>query len=249
MSINSGLQGRRILITGATSGLGAHFASVFARQGASVILTGRREALLEEQVRGFASQGLGASYIVADVNDSESRKHIAQTAGEIDVLVNNAGIVIDKPATAQTEADWDSVVDTNLKSMFFLAQEMLEGLKARSGAVINIASILGLRQAGSVMPYAVSKAGVIQLTKTLALEWARYGVRVNALAPGYIETELNAEFWSTPAGLAMIKRIPQRRLGRLQDLDGPILLLGSDSSAYMTGSVIVVDGGHVTSSL
>ncbi|EEA00300.1 short-chain dehydrogenase/reductase SDR [Burkholderia sp. H160] len=214
-----------------------------------MILTGRREALLEEQVRGFINQNLSASYIVADVNDSESRKHIAQTAGEIDVLVNNAGIVIDKPATAQTEADWDSVIDTNLKSMFFLAQEMLEGLKARSGTVINIASILGLRQAGSVMPYAVSKAGVIQLTKTLALEWARYGVRVNALAPGYIETELNSEFWSTPAGLAMIKRIPQRRLGRLQDLDGPILLLGSDASAYMTGSVIVVDGGHVTSSL
>ena len=99
------------------------------------------------------------------------------------------------------------------------------------------------------MPYAVSKAGVIQLTKVLALEWARYGVRVNALAPGYIETELNSEFWSTPAGLAMIKRIPQRRLGRLQDLDGPVLLLASDASAYMTGSVIVVDGGHVTSSL
>lgn len=249
MSTNSSLHGRRILITGATSGLGAHFASVFARQGASVILTGRREALLEEQVRGFINQGLSASYIVADVNDSESRKHIAQTAGEIDVLVNNAGIVIDKPAIAQTEADWDSVIDTNLKSMFFLAQEMLEGLKARSGTVINIASILGLRQAGSVMPYAVSKAGVIQLTKALALEWARYGVRVNAIAPGYIETELNSEFWSTAAGLAMIKRIPQRRLGRLQDLDGPILLLGSDASAYMTGSVIVVDGGHVTSSL
>ncbi|MFB9123794.1 SDR family oxidoreductase [Paraburkholderia dipogonis] len=249
MSIDSSFQGRRILITGATSGLGAHFASVFARQGASVILTGRREALLEEQVRGFVNDGVNASYIVADVNDSESRKHIARTAGEIDVLVNNAGIVIDKPATAQTEADWDSVIDTNLKSMFFLAQEMLEGLKARSGTVINIASILGLRQAGSVMPYAVSKAGVIQLTKVLALEWARYGVRVNALAPGYIETELNSEFWSTPAGLAMIKRIPQRRLGRLQDLDGPVLLLASDASAYMTGSVIVVDGGHVTSSL
>ena len=238
-----------MLITGATSGLGAHFASVFARQGASVILTGRREALLEEQVRGFVNDGFSASYIVADVNDSESRKHIARTAGEIDVLVNNAGIVIDKPATAQTEADWDSVIDTNLRSMFFLAQEMLEGLKARSGTVINIASILGLRQAGSVMPYAVSKAGVIQLTKVLALEWARDGVRVNALAPGYIETELNSEFWSTPAGLAMIKRIPQRRLGRLQDLDGPVLLLASDASAYMTGSVIVVDGGHVTSSL
>ncbi len=249
MSTNSSFRGRRILITGATSGLGAHFASVFARQGASVILTGRREALLEEQVKCFINQGLSASYIVADVNDSESRKHIAQTAGEIDVLINNAGIVIDKPATAQTEADWDSVIDTNLKSMFFLAQEMLEGLKARSGTVINIASILGLRQAGSVMPYAVSKAGVIQLTKALALEWERYGVRVNAIAPGYIEKELNSEFGSTPAGLAMIKRIPQRRLGRLQDLDGPILLLGSDASAYMTGSVIVVDGGHVTSSL
>jgi hypothetical protein len=119
----------------------------------------------------------------------------------------------------------------------------------RGGSIINIASILGVRQAGGVLPYAVSKAGVIQLTKTLALELARFRIRVNALAPGYLDTELNGTFWKSDAGLAMIRRIPQRRLGRLDDLDGPLLLLASDASAYMTGSVVAVDGGHLVSTL
>jgi NAD(P)-dependent dehydrogenase (short-subunit alcohol dehydrogenase family) len=119
----------------------------------------------------------------------------------------------------------------------------------RAGSIINIASILGFRQAGGLLPYAVTKAGVIQMTKVLALELARFDIRVNALAPGYIETEINRHFWATDAGKAMIRRIPQRRLGRLEDLDGPLLLLASDSSAYMTGSVIAIDGGHLVSSL
>jgi NAD(P)-dependent dehydrogenase (short-subunit alcohol dehydrogenase family) len=243
------LEGKRILVTGASSGLGAHFASFFAACRAEVILVGRRIGVLDELVQGLRSEGGNASCMQIDVNDAASRRAMAEAVGELDVLVNNAGIVTDKPAMQQTESDWDAVLDTNLKAMFFGSLELMPALKARKGAIVNVASILGLRQAGNVLPYAVSKAGVVQLTKSLALEWARHGVRVNAIAPGYIETELNQEFWQSSPGEALIKRIPQRRLGRLEDLDGPMLLLCSDASRYMTGTVLVVDGGHLTSSL
>jgi NAD(P)-dependent dehydrogenase (short-subunit alcohol dehydrogenase family) len=135
--------------------------------------------------------------------------------------------------------------------MFLVAQAAAKAMRAagKPGSIINIASILGLRQAGAVLPYAVSKAGVIQMTKTLALELARFNIRVNALAPGYLETELNRDFWATQAGQALIKRIPQRRLGQLKDLDGPLLLLASDAARYITGAVLAVDGGHLVSSL
>lgn len=165
-------------------------------------------------------------------------------------MVNNAGLVREGPASVHSEDDWDTVLDTNLKGMFFLAQAMAVGMRTRGGgSIINVASILGLRQAGGVVSYAVSKAGVVQLTKTLALEWARDGIRVNALAPGYIDTDINRDFWSTEAGKALIKRIPQRRLGKLQDLDGPLLLLASDASRYITGTVLAVDGGHLVNTL
>ncbi|BBU33432.1 3-oxoacyl-ACP reductase (plasmid) [Burkholderia sp. THE68] len=243
------LRGRRVLITGASSGLGAHFAALFAGCRAEVILAGRRISVLEERVQHLRSEGCAASCVQVDVNDAASRKALAESIGELDVLVNNAGIVIDRPALQQSEADWDAVIDTNLKAMFFVAKDLFPALKPRMGAIVNVASILALRQAGNVLPYAVSKAGVIQMTKTLALEWARHGIRVNAIAPGYFETELNQELWRTSAGEALIKRIPQRRLGKLEDLDGPMLLLASAASRYMTGTVLVVDGGHLTSSL
>ncbi|SAI29698.1 2-deoxy-D-gluconate 3-dehydrogenase [Bordetella ansorpii] len=250
MSQPKQLNGRRALITGASSGLGAHFAALLAEQGAEVVLAARRVSALEGVAQAIRAAGGVAHCVALDVTDAASRQALADAAGPIDILVNNAGIVRQAPALQQSEPDWDAVLDTNLKGMFFVAQALAPGMQARGGgSIVNVASILGLRQGGGVLPYAVSKAGVIQMTKSLALEWARHGVRVNALAPGYIDTELNRDFWPSEAGQALIKRIPQRRLGRVQDLDGPLLLLASDASRYMTGTVIVVDGGHMVSGL
>ena len=244
------LSGKRALITGASSGLGAHFVQLLASHGADVVLVARRVEALETVAEKVRLHGHSVATIALDVNDSASRARLADDAGPLDILVNNAGVVREGAALTHTEADWDAVLDTNLKAMFFVAQALAPGMQQRGGgSIVNVASILGLRQAAGVVSYAVSKAGVIQLTKALALEWARHGIRVNAIAPGYVETELNQEFWPTDAGKALIKRIPQRRLGQLSDLDGPMLLLASDASRYMTGAVLAVDGGHLVSSL
>lgn len=169
----------------------------------------------------------------------------------VDVLVNNAGLAVTAPALDVTPEDWATVIDTNLTGAFHVAREAAARMKAAGGggSIVNIASILGLRPAGAVASYAASKAGLIHLTKALALELARENVRVNALAPGYIATDINADFFATDAGQKLIKRIPQRRLGQMSDLDAPLLLLCSDAGAYMTGSVLAVDGGHLVSSL
>ncbi len=244
------LLAKRALITGASSGLGAHFAHLLASQGADVVLVARRVGALDAVAEKVRSHGHSVVTIALDVTDSASLAGLADAAGPVDILINNAGVVREGAALTHTENDWDTVLDTNLKAMFLVAQALAPGMRERGGAcIVNVASILGLRQAGGVVSYAVSKAGVIQLTKSLALEWARYGIRVNAMAPGYIETDLNQDFWGTDAGKALIKRIPQRRLGQLSDLDGPLLLLASDASRYMTGSVLAVDGGHLVSSL
>lgn len=248
MASSLSVANKRVLITGASSGLGQHFAQVLAAQGAELILAARRL----DRLQAFADTlpcKVAPRCLALDVTDAASRAALVEQIDALDVLINNAGIVRESPATKHSQQDWDDVLNTNLKGMFFLAQALLPALQSRSGSIINVASILGLRQAGGIVSYTVSKAGVIQLSKTLALEWARFGVRVNALAPGYIETEFNSDFWQTDAGQALIKRIPQRRLGQLEDLDGPLLLLCSDASRYMTGSVVVVDGGHLVNTL
>ncbi|KQT58470.1 2-deoxy-D-gluconate 3-dehydrogenase [Methylobacterium sp. Leaf456] len=249
------LTGRHVLVTGASSGLGRHFAGTLARAGAKLSLGARRAEALAETVAQVEAAGGEAHAIVMDVTDAGSIERALDAAeerfGPVAVLINNAGVTVTKPALELTEAEWDGVIDTNLKGVWLAAQASARRMvKHRTGgSIVNIASILGLRVAGAVAPYTVSKAGVVQLTQALALEWARHRIRVNALAPGYIQTELNDDFFESEAGKALMKRVPQRRLGAAGELDGPLLLLASEAGSYMTGSVVAVDGGHLVSSL
>lgn len=245
------LSGKTALVTGASSGLGEHFARCLGAAGASVVLAARRADRLKALQAELAGKGVKASAIDLDVTSAESIALAFDAAGPLDILVNNAGISIVKPALEMPEQDWDQVVNTNLRGAWLMAQGAAKRWVAskRPGVIVNIASILGLRTIGQVAPYNASKAGLIHLTRALAMEWARHDIRINAICPGYIETEMNSAFWKTPGGQKLIDRIPQRRIGKPEHLDGALLLLASDAGAFMTGSVITVDGGHTVSSL
>ena len=249
------LHGRHALVTGASSGLGRHFAGVLAEAGARVTVAARREAALSQTVQSIQASGAEAQSVRMDVTDAGSIERgfaAAEAAGgPIGIVINNAGVTHTRAALDLAEADWSSVIDTNLKGAWLVAQHAARRMVQHDtgGSIVNIASILGVRVAGGVAPYAISKAAVVQMTKVLALEWARHRIRVNAIAPGYIETELNDTFFASDAGKALIRRIPQRRLGEARELDGALLLLASDAGSYMTGSVIAVDGGHLVSGL
>jgi len=242
-------------VTGASSGLGEHFARTLAANGAVVVVAARREERLAALVGEIEASGGRAVAVRMDVTDGASVRAgfsaAAARVGTVDVTINNAGISAPGASLELPEAEWDRVVDTNLRGAWLVAQAAARQLVAagRPGRIVNIASIVGLRPIGQLAPYAAAKAGLIHLTRTLAMEWARHGVQVNAIAPGYFETDINREFWETPAGQRLIERIPQRRLGQPRDLDGALLLLASDAGAFMTGSVIVVDGGHTVASL
>lgn len=244
------LSGRIALVTGASSGFGAHFARLLAANGAGVALAARRLEPLESLKAEIEAAGGRAHAIRMDVTDEASVvgavAAIEADFGPIDVVVNNSGISGDAPALDCSAENWDRVLDTNLRGAFLVAREAGRAMRAggRPGSIVNIASIVGLRPAGALSAYAASKSGLIHLTRALGMELARYGIRVNAIAPGYYPTEMNADFWETDAGRAMIKRIPMRRLGALEDLDGPLLLLASDAGRYMTGAVLTVDGGQ-----
>jgi len=250
-----GIQGLHVLVTGGSSGLGRFFATFLAARGARVTVGARRAEALTKTVDDIAAAKGQAQSVVMDVTVGASIATALDTAearfGLIQIVINNAGVTATRPALQQDESDWDKVIDTNLKGVWLVAQTAGRRMVAHKvkGSIVNVASILGLRVASSVAPYAISKAGVVQMTKALALEWARYGIRVNALAPGYFETELNDDFFQQAGGQALIKRILQRRLGELRELEGPLLLLASGAGSYMTGSVLVADGGHVVSTL
>jgi 3-oxoacyl-[acyl-carrier protein] reductase len=240
-----------ILITGASQGLGRQFARVLSAQGASVALAARQSAKLkslEEEIRGRGGRAVAVRMDVTEISSIGKAIDAAEAAlGPVSVLINNAGIAVEKLAVDQTEQDWDAVIGANLKGAYFLASEMARRMIARKqpGNIINVASVLGFGVMKFLSPYAISKAGIVQATKAMALEWAANHIRVNALAPGYIDTEINHDFWATPGGEKLIKRIPQRRVGAESDLDGVIVLLASSASRYMTGSVITVDGGFL----
>jgi len=244
------IAGRAVLVTGASSGLGEHFARVLAGAGARVAIAARRT----DRIEALASEiGGGAAAVEMDVTDEASVAAgvaEAETAlGPLGIVINNAGVTVTKAALEVSEDDWSRVIDTNLSGCWRVAQAAARRMaETGGGSIVNIASVLGLRSAATVPAYAAAKAGLIHLTRVLALEWARHSIRVNALAPGYVITDLNRDFLASEAGKRLVARVPQRRFAELADLDGPLLLLASEASAHMTGSV-VVDGGHNCSTI
>jgi NAD(P)-dependent dehydrogenase (short-subunit alcohol dehydrogenase family) len=244
------LAGQVALVTGASSGIGRHFAVVLAAAGAKVALAARRVDRLTELAREIEADGGQGLPIACDVTRPEDVAAAVAAAeselGPLTLLVNNAGVVVSKPLFEHTEADWDHVVDTNLKGAWLMAREFAQHLVElkRPGRIINISSVLGFRTIGRVPAYCAAKAGLTHLTHVLAMELARYGILVNALAPGYVETDFNRAFFQTEPGKALIARIPLKRLGQTEDLDGALLFLASPASAYVTGAVLSVDGGH-----
>jgi 3-oxoacyl-[acyl-carrier protein] reductase len=240
-----------ILVTGASQGLGRQFARVLAARGAAVVLAARQTdklKALEQEIKDGGGRAVAVQMDVTDLGSMANALDQAEAAlGPITVLINNAGVATEKLAVDTSETDWDKVIGANLKGAYFLATEVARRMIARQqgGNIVNIASVLGQSVLKFVSPYAISKAGIIQATKAMALELASSRIRVNALAPGYIDTDINRELWATPAGEKLVKSIPQRRVGHESDLDGAILLLASNASRYMTGSVVTVDGGFL----
>jgi len=251
MTLTANLSCQRILVTGASSeGFGAHFARVLARCGAHVVVAARRLEALEALVAEITAAGGSASAVRMDVADLESVREGIAAAGAITTCINNAGVAVTKRALDQTEADYDFVMDTNLKGAWNVATEAAKVMRDSGGGnIINTASITGFQTAAGTGPYAMSKAGVLHMTRQLAMELARFNIRVNAIAPGYFLTDINRDQLAGDAGEPLRKRIAMRRYGELPDLDGPLLLLVSDASRFMTGSILTVDGGHLVGSL
>ncbi len=244
------LTGQVALVTGASSGIGVRFAEVLAANGAAVVLVARRAERLAELNARIEAAGGRALAVAADVTDRAAMRNAYDAAekafGTVTILANNAGVAVSGRALELTEPEWRRVLDTNLDAVFFWAQEAARRMLAagKRGAIVNTASVLGFGVAKGVAAYAIAKAGVVQLTKALALELAFKGVRVNAIAPGYIVTEINRE-WLAGEGAAMTREIPAGRFGEERDLDGALLLLASEAGRYITGATIVVDGGQI----
>lgn len=251
-SIN--LEGKVALVTGASSGLGQRFAQVLSQAGAKVVLASRRVERLKELRAEIEAAGGAAHVVSLDVTDVQSIKaaiaHAETEAGTIDILVNNSGVSTMQKLVEVTPADFEFVFDTNTRGAFFVAQEVAKRMIMRANGngkppyrIINIASVAGLRVFPQIGLYAMSKAAVVQMTRAMALEWGRHGINVNAICPGYIDTEINHYLWETEQGQKLQSMLPRRRVGKPQDLDGLLLLLAADESQFINGSIISADDG------
>jgi NAD(P)-dependent dehydrogenase (short-subunit alcohol dehydrogenase family) len=243
------LGGHTALVTGGGTGLGRQFALALAAAGAEVVLCARRAEKLERTAAEIGAAGGRARCVSMDVTSASSVAAAFDRACETgvpDVIVNNAGLSADRMLLDLGEEDWDAVLDTNLKGPWLVACEAARRLIAagKPGSIVNIASILGSATQKGTGPYGASKAGLIHLTRAMAVEWAKHRIRVNAIAPGYFSSDMADEFLGSDIGQAMVRRIPQRRLGREGELNGALLLLASEAGAFMTGTVITVDGGQ-----
>ena len=257
MAYSIDLSGRVALVTGASSGLGAQFARTLASAGAAVVLASRRIEKLKDLRARIEGEGGDAHVVGLDVTDLQSIKAAVARAetevGSIDILVNNSGVSTTQRIQDVTEADFDFVFDTNVKGAFFVAQEVGRRMLARArgaapgtytgGRIINIASMAGLRVLPQIGAYCMSKAAVVQMTRALALEWGRFGINVNAICPGYIDTEINHRHWQTEQGQKLVQMLPRKRVGKPADLDALVVMLASAQSHFVNGAVIAADDG------
>lgn len=257
MSYSINLEGRVALVTGASSGLGAQFAKTLAQAGACVVLAGRRVERLKDLRAEIEGKGGDAHVVHLDVTDVASIKaavaHAETEVGTLDILINNSGVSTTQRLTEVTENDYDFVMDTNVRGAFFVAQEvgrrMLDRARGAApgtfigGRIVNVASMAGLRVLSQIGVYSMSKAAVIHMTRAMALEWGKYGINVNAICPGYIDTEINHHHWDTPQGRKLVELLPRKRVGQPQDLDTTLLMLCANESHFINGAVIQADDG------
>ena len=257
MTYEIDLSGRVALVTGASSGLGAQFAKTLAKAGAAVVLASRRVDKLKDLRAEIEAEGGDAHVVQLDVTNTASIKaavaHAETEVGSIDILVNNSGVSATSRVQDVTEEDYDFIFNTNTKGAFFMAQEVGKRMLARSkgtapgsftgGRIVNIASMAGLKVFPQIGVYCMSKAAVVHMTKSLAAEWGKFGINVNAICPGYIETEINRDHLRSEAGQKLISMLPRKRVGAPSDLDALLVMLCSDQSHFINGAVIAADDG------